>query len=187
MGALPCALSGLSLQGALFTSGGTLSDAKADTPTVCRGPSSPRAHRLRALLPPSHSGAVACALCFSSESCVYSLLLPSRWYHFRLALLPTSPRTWRIRSPTPPALSCPSMKGLTAQNCSPSCACPAKPTTSPGGSWRAPLFSCQRSEALTSCLSHSPKFSRVFALFVNSCAQCRPPPPSSICVYLSTS
>lgn len=31
---LPCALSGLSLQGALFTAGGTLSDARADTPTV---------------------------------------------------------------------------------------------------------------------------------------------------------
>ena len=34
MGTLPCALSGLSLQGALFTAGGTLSDARADTPTV---------------------------------------------------------------------------------------------------------------------------------------------------------
>lgn len=34
LGALPCVLSGLSLQGALFTAGGTLSDAKADTPTV---------------------------------------------------------------------------------------------------------------------------------------------------------
>jgi len=34
MGTLPCALCGLSLQGALFTAGGTLSDARADTPTV---------------------------------------------------------------------------------------------------------------------------------------------------------
>jgi hypothetical protein len=34
MGTLPCALSGLSLQGGLYTVGGTLSDARADTPTV---------------------------------------------------------------------------------------------------------------------------------------------------------
>jgi len=38
MGALPCALSGLSLQGGLFTAGGTLSDARADTPTVLPPP-----------------------------------------------------------------------------------------------------------------------------------------------------
>ena len=44
LGALPCALSGLSLQGALFTSGGALSEAKSDTPTVLSLPSSPLSH-----------------------------------------------------------------------------------------------------------------------------------------------
>ena len=34
LGPLPCALAGLSLQGALFTAGGTLSEARPETPTV---------------------------------------------------------------------------------------------------------------------------------------------------------
>jgi len=109
MGTLPCALSGLSLQGALFTAGGTLSDARADTPTVTTPSTAIRAAFLS--LPvqcmPTLSGwHDRVTLC---ESAILSLSMLARLAltpacHYRVRFAPrhaTYPRSWRQVVPLP--------------------------------------------------------------------------------------